>query len=184
MALVTNPAAFMMRNKDLSVSLNSLILNYVAIIALVPLIATMVGEAIYYSSRFDPHNVAAGSVEVAVVTYVFQIIGVIIVGAVIWKFAPHFASKTDQTRATVLAAYGYTPVALIAIVDFIPTIAPLTFLGLLYGLYIVYLGLPIITGTPKDKVITYLVAILIVVFIVYAVIDYLTLAAVHSALAR
>ena len=155
-----------------------------AIIALVPLVATLVGEAVYYSSRFDPHNVAAGSVEVAIVTYIFQIIGVVIVGAVIWKLAPHFASKTDQTRATVLAAYGYTPVALIAVVDFIPQIADLTFLGLLYGLYIVYLGLPILMGTPKDRVITYLVAILIAAFIVYAIVDYITLAAVHSALSR
>jgi hypothetical protein len=174
----------MARNKDSSVSISSLITNYVAIIALVPLIATLVGEAIYYSSRFDPHNVAAGSVEVAVVTYIFQIIGVVIVGAVIWKLAPRFASKTDQTRATVLAAYGYTPVALIAIVDFIPQIAFLTFLGLLYGLYIVYLGLSILMDTPKDRVITYMVAILIVSFIVYAIVDYLTLAAVQSALAR
>jgi hypothetical protein len=174
----------MARNKGSSVSISSLITNYVAIIALVPLVATLVGEAVYYSSRFDPHNVAAGSVEVAIVTYIFQIIGVVIVGAVIWKLAPHFASKTDQTRATVLAAYGYTPVALIAVVDFIPQIADLTFLGLLYGLYIVYLGLPILMGTPKDRVITYLVAILIAAFIVYAIVDYITLAAVHSALSR
>jgi hypothetical protein len=174
----------MTRNKDLDVSLNSLIINYVAIIALVPLIATLVGDAIYYSSRFDPHNVAGGSVEVAIVTYIFQIIGVLIVGAVIWKLAPHFASKTNQTRATVLAAYGYTPVALIAIVDFIPSIGFLTFLGLLYGLYIIYLGLPILMGTPKDRVITYMIAILIASFIVYAIVDYITLAAVHAALAR
>jgi hypothetical protein len=179
-----NPVAFMTKNKDPSVPLNSLIINYVAIIALVPLVATLIGDGIYYSSRFDPHNVAAGAVGVGIVTYIFQIIGVVIVGAVIWKLAPYFASKTDQTRATVLAAYGYTPVALIAIVDFIPQIAFLTVLGLLYGLYITYLGLPILIGTPKHRVITYLVAIIIASFIVYAVVDYITLAAVHSALGR
>jgi hypothetical protein len=180
--LVRNPAAYMTRNKDLSVTLNALIINYVAIVALVPLVATLVGDTLYYSSRFTRHNVIAGAVGVAIVTYILQIIGVLIVGAVIWKLVPYFASKTDQTRATVLAAYGYTPVALIAIVDFIPQIAFLTVLGLLYGLYIAYVGLPILIGTPKDRVLTYLIAIIIAAFVVYAVVYYLTVATVHSAL--
>jgi hypothetical protein len=174
----------MVRNKDSNTSISSLITNYVAIITLVPFVATLVGDGIYYSRRFNRHNVAAGSFEVAVVIYVFEIVDVVIVGAVIWKLAPTFASKADQTKAMTLAAYGYTPIALIGIVDFIPQIGPLTFLGLLYGAYIVYVGLPILMATPKDRVITYLVAIVIVGVVVYAAVDYLTLATVHSALSR
>lgn len=46
--------------------------------------------------------------------------------------------------------------------------------GTLYGLYILYLGLPLMLGTPKDRVVTYVVAIMVVTFVIYLVIGYIT----------
>ena len=57
------------------------------------------------------------------------------------------------------------------------------FLGLLYGLYILYLGLPIMLGTPQANALTYFIVILVVTFVVYAIISAIiggiTLAAFH-----
>jgi len=44
-------------------------------------------------------------------------------------------------------------------------------LGSLYGIYVLYLGLPILMGTPDDKRPVYTVAILVVVIIVMVVIS-------------
>ena len=60
---------------------------------------------------------------------------------------------------------------MIGILDIIPFLGILTIVGILYGLYILYLGLPILLGTPKDKVVTYVVAVVISTFVVYFVLD-------------
>jgi hypothetical protein len=161
--LVKSPANFMRQNNDSAVPVNTAIINYVAILALIPLIATLVGDLWFYGS-------AGYAITGAITSYIFEIIGVIVVGIVIWKLAPSFGTVTDQSRATLLAAFVYTPFFLISIVEFIPFIGGLTILGLLYGLYILWLGLPIMLGTRPDKVLVYFIVILVVSIIVYAVI--------------
>ena len=49
----------------------------------------------------------------------------------------------------------------------------LVILGLLYGLYIFYLGIPIMLGTAQSQVITYFIVTLVVTFVVYFVISYI-----------
>jgi hypothetical protein len=164
-ALTKNPADYMRRNKDHVVPVQSLIINYVAILAAIPLVATLIGDLWYYS-RYG----AGFAVEAAIATYILEVLGVIIIGIVIWKLGPSFETKTDQAKATMLAAYIYTPFFLISIVDIIPPIALITFLGTLYGLYILYLGLPIVLGTPSSKVVPYLFVILVAAIIVFAII--------------
>lgn len=161
-ALVTNPLAFMKQNRDVSVTLNSIMINYVAVLAVVPFIAILIGDLWYFASGF--------AVVEAILTYILDVVGVFVIGIVIWKLAPYFGTSTDQTRATVLAAYVYTPVFLISILDIIPFIGFLTILGLLYGLYILYLGLPVMLNTPTDRVIMYVIAIVVASIVVYAVI--------------
>jgi hypothetical protein len=68
--------------------------------------------------------------------------------------------------ATTLAAYVYSPVFLISIVYAIPPISLLTIIGLLYGLYIFYKGVPILLNTPQDKVLVYVIVVLIVALII------------------
>jgi hypothetical protein len=178
--LVKDPAAYMTKNKDIGVSLNWMIINYVAIIAAVPFVATLIGDSYRYSTF--GRDAVGGALAVAIATYILQVLGVVIFGWVMWKLAPSFASKTDQTRATIFAAWAWTPIALVSIVDLVPAAAILTILGFLYGLYILYLGIPILLGTPKDRVITYMIVLLIVSFIIYEVIALIIGDAAHAAL--
>jgi len=164
-ALVKNPADFIRQNKNIVVPLNSLMVNYVAILAAVPFIATLIGDLWYYS-RYG----AGFAIGLAIITYILEVAGVIVIGIVIWKLAPYFETKTDQTRATNLAAYIYTPFFLLSIVDIVPYLGLITFLGLLYGLYILYLGIPILLDTPPKSVIPYMFAILVASLVVFAII--------------
>jgi hypothetical protein len=160
--LMKNPAAFMRQNKETSVPLNTIILGYVAVLAAIPFIATLVGDLWYYAGAY--------ALGVAIATYVLDVAGVFVIGFLIWKLAPSFATKTDQARATLLAAFVYTPVFLVSILTIIPFIGFITVLGLLYGLYILYLGLPIMLDTPADKVLSYFVVVIVVAIVVYGVI--------------
>ncbi|MDA4137359.1 MAG: YIP1 family protein [Thaumarchaeota archaeon] len=167
-ALVKSPVSYMTRNKDQTVSLSSLMINYVAILALIPLVGRIIGDLLFYSGAKDSVGYAiAGSV----VSYFLDLIAVFVIGIVIWKLAPSFKTTTNQAKATMLAAFIYTPVFLIGILSFVPVLGYLSILGLLYGLYILYLGLPIVLNTPKDKTVVYVIAVLVVSIIIIAIIS-------------
>jgi Yip1 domain len=155
-------------NRDNDPDIRTLLINYVAVLAAIPLVATLIGDAWYYS--FLGVSVAGFAVAAAIVSYVFDIIGVFVVGFIMWKLGPSFGTSTTQVRATRLAAYIFTPFFLASIFDLIPFLDIIALLGLLYGLYILYLGLPILLGTPKDKVLVYAILTVVVTIIVYAVI--------------
>jgi len=166
-ALVSNPVRYMTQNKDQTVSVNSLMINYVAVLALVPLVGRLIGDLLFESSNGRLGYAIGGSI----VAYILDLIAVFVIGYVIWKLAPSFKTSTNQARATMLAAFVFTPVFLIGILSIVPVLGYLSVLGLLYGLYIMYLGLPIMLGTPTDKTVTYVIAILIVSIIILFIIS-------------
>jgi len=167
-ALVEDPAGYMTRNKDQAVSLNSLMINYVAILALIPLVGRLIGDLLFYSRAGD---VVGYAIAGAVVSCVLDLVSVFVIGIVIWKLAPSFKTSTDQAKATLLAAFVCTPIFLIGILSIVPVLGYLAVLGLLYGLYILYRGLPILSNTPADKTVVYLVAVLVASIILLSVIS-------------
>ena len=164
-ALVVNPVGYMTRNKDRTTPLNSLMVNYVAILALVPFVGRVLGDLLFESKHL---GFAIGG---AIVAYFLDVIGVFVVGLVIWKLAPSFKTSTDQARATLLAAYLYTPIFLIGILNIVPVLGYLAVLAWLYGLYIMYRGLPMLLNTPSDETLTYLIVTAVVSIVVLVIIS-------------
>jgi hypothetical protein len=167
-ALVTSPLAFMQKNKDVNVSVRDIMVNYVAVLAVIPFIAALIGPLWYYSGFLIGY-----SFTLAILTYIFDLVGVFVTGYIIWKLAPTFGASTTQNRGVLISAWILTPAFLISILNIIPFISWITFLGILYGIYILYLGLPVLTNTPKDKVVPYVIAVLIAALVVYAVLSYI-----------
>ena len=185
-ALVRNPVSYITTNKDAPATTRGIMVNYVAVLAAIPFIATLIGDLWYYN-LFIPFGFVGSYVAFAFVsafmTYVLDIIGVYIIGLVIGMLAPSFNSSNDQIKSLKLAAFNFTPVFLIGVLDIVPLLGVLTILGVLYGLYILYLGLPIMLGTPRERVVTYVVAVIIATFVIYliiaAIIGVVTAAAFH-----
>ena len=173
-ALVKNPVGFVTANKDTPATVRSIMINYVAILAAIPFIATLIGNLWYYglSSRYLFSGYFVGYAFVsAILVYILNIAGVFVTSIAIQRLASYFSSSTDQIKALKLATYIYTPAFLISILNIIPFVSVITVLGVLYGLYILYVGLPIMLGTPQDKVLTYVIATVIVTLVVYGVVS-------------
>lgn len=171
--LVKNPLNYMTTNKDAPTTRNDLLIRYVAVLAAIPFIATLVGDLWYYDLylpvAFVGSFVAYAFVH-AILDYILSIIAVYVIAIVIKMLAPTFNSTADDIKSLKLAAYIYTPVFLIGALNIIPPLSVIEILGVLYGLYILYLGLPVILATPKEKVVSYLVAVVIATFIIYIII--------------
>ena len=155
-ALVRDPKAFMTARADTAPPVMSTIINYVAILAVIPFLFTLLGYLAFPHGHQTVFAVSAG-----IVAYIFALVNVVVIGYIVFMLAPRFASVANLNKATKLVSYVYTPVFLIAIVNIVPSLTFLNILALLYGLYIVYLGLPIVLKTPQNKVVMYVVATLV-----------------------
>ncbi len=149
-------------------SAKDIIFEYVAILAAVPTIASVIGMGIVGVSVMGTTiRYSFGYLLVwAVFFYVMSIVTVIAAGAIINALAPTFEAKQDSVQALKIAVYSYTPVWVAGILNIVPLLGLLTLLASLYGIYLLYLGLSPLMEAPPDKALGYTVASIIVMIAV------------------
>jgi hypothetical protein len=171
--IIKNPLAELNKVKSEQLSKDYLLKQYIAILAIIPAVAYIIGMGFVGISmgfigsyKMSIPNAIVGGV----LTYVLTIAGYYLSSIVINALAPNFASKQNEIQAMKLAAYAYTPVLLGGVFNIIPMLGVIGMLFSLYGLYILYLGVPLLMETPQDKAMTYTIVIIVAMFIIYAVI--------------
>jgi Yip1 domain len=98
------------------------------------------------------------------------LLGVFISAFVIDALAPSFGSEKNLGKSIQLVAYSYTPFWIGGLFAIIPSLAIIGSLAGLYGLYLLYVGLPKLKKTPPDKHVGYFVVSLIVMIVVSIVV--------------
>jgi hypothetical protein len=93
---------------------------------------------------------ASGLVS-SVVTFILGLIGLCIVGFIINMLASTFSARRDQRQALKTAAYALTPAWLGTALTFLPLGSLLQLIAGVYGLYVLYLGLPVMMRSQQDK---------------------------------
>jgi Yip1 domain len=97
--------------------------------------------------------------------YLLTFVAVYIVAWIVNLLAPTFSSQKNFDSALKVTVYSYTPSWLCGVFLLIPALGFLRILGL-YGLYLLYLGLPPVMKTPPDKAIWYTIVIVVCAIIV------------------
>jgi len=115
-----------------------------------------------------------------VISYVLALVGVAVVSFVVEKLAPTFQSSGDLPQAMKLVVYSQIPVWIASVLYIIPYIGILVILAGLYGLYLAYLGLPVIMHTPQDKVVPYLIVVIVVTVILWVVFGLISAAVIGT----
>jgi hypothetical protein len=136
--------------------------NYVAILAAIPAVCGFIGAVLIGAS------IGAALIG-AVLKYLLTFVAVYIVAWIIDLLAPTFGGQKNFPNALKVAVYSYTPSWLVGIFLLIPRLAFLTILGL-YGIYLLWLGLPPLMRSPPEKSIGYTVSIIICAIIISIVI--------------
>lgn len=147
--------------------------SYIIPLAAIGPIAFIIGFVLLFSGYGILGFVMGRLIAAAIVMFVLSLAGVYVMALVIDGLAPNFAAQKNFNQAFKLATYSSTPVWLGGIFNLIPSIAVLGSLIGLYGLYLLYLGLPVLMKAPSDKAGPYtgvVVVILIIInIIIYAV---------------
>jgi hypothetical protein len=151
------------------------LITYVGVLAVLPLVGMIIGSSLIgYSFWGVRLRLPLGdSIIGGILGYIFTIVGVLILGVLIDALAPSFSGKSNRIQALKLAACTITPGLLFGILHIIPDLGILVALAGLYGLYILYSGIPVMMEAPKEKVIGYTVVVIILYIIVWAIISWI-----------
>ena len=157
--------------KNEQTSTADLFTKYVMILALIPVVATFIGQSLIGTlGPFGSYKIpVTNGLIYAVVYYILSIAGVYLVAFIIDALAPSFGSTKNMEASLKVAVYSYTAAWIAGIFGIIPILGILGMLGL-YSLYLMYLGLKIVKDTPQDKLVGYLVVVIIIAIVVYFVI--------------
>lgn len=156
-------------------TVKAVIFNYVAVLAVIPAVAAVVGMAVVGVSFM--HTVTRYPVFISLVwgvfSYIFGIAAVMISAAIINALAPTFESAKDYLKALKVVSYAYTPAWIAGALNVIPALSWLMLIMSLYSIYLLYLGLSPIMGTSQNKALGYTVASIIVIIVVEIVTGFL-----------
>lgn len=123
------------------------------------------------------------SIGSAVVQYVLSLVGVYVLALIIDFLAPTFSGEKNGSQALKLAAYSYTAGWLAGIFAVIPSLGFLMILGL-YGLYLLYTGIPILMKAPREKALGYTATVVIAAIVISVIIGWISHLLIPSSMPR
>ena len=139
-------------------------LRYVVPLVALGAIASSVGawlfgiRAVPYGSvRLGPGAALTG----ALLHFVLQLAAVVIVSLIVNALAPTFGGRKDARRALQVTAYSFTPAWVAAALMILPALDVIASLLGLYGLFLLYTGLPVLMQSTRDRTLGYTVVIVI-----------------------
>lgn len=149
----------------------SLYKNYVMILALIPAVASFIGLSIVGMGAFGVSfrvPIVSGLAN-AVVSYVLSLVMVFVLALIVDAMAPTFEGSKSQINALKVSAYAATAAFVGGVFYVIPALSIIGSLFGLYGIYLLYTGLPVLMKCPPDKAVAY-TAVVVVCAIVGALI--------------
>jgi hypothetical protein len=142
--------------------------NYVAILAAIPAVCGFIGTSIVGFGGFRV-GIVSGIVA-AIVRYLLAFVLVYVVGLIIDALAPTFDAQKNQPNALKLAVYSMTAAWVAGVFLLIPALSFLSILGL-YGLYLLWVGLPPLMKVPEEKSVGYAAAVVVCAIIASVVVS-------------
>jgi hypothetical protein len=114
-----------------------------------------------------------GALVAAVVYYVLTFVVVYVAALIADALAPTFGAQKNQPNALKLVVYSMTPAWVAGVFSLIPHLAILILLGWLYGLYLLWLGVPALMKAPDEKSVPYTAAIAVCTVVINVVVGWL-----------
>jgi hypothetical protein len=114
------------------------------------------------------------SILFAIILFVLDLVMVYVIALVVDALAPSFSAQKNFNQAFKLVAYSRTPAWIAAVILIIPSLSIVAGLVGLYGLFLLFVGLPILMKSPQDKTIPYIAVIAIIAIVLSYLIQRIT----------
>jgi hypothetical protein len=154
--------------------------GYIVILAAIPAVfsflqMSVIGMNVMFAGRVRI-GVGAGLTS-AIMAYVLTLVGVFLIALIVEALAPTFGGQKDRVQALKAVAYAYTASWVAGIGYIIPGIGFLIMIaGGIYGIYLLYLGLPHTMKCPPEKAGGYTAVVVIILIVLWFVVGAITAA--------
>ena len=167
----------------------TLYLGYIMILAAIPAIATIISSlliggmvgAVAGRAGLGAGMTGGFAIGHALVSYIITLVVIFVVALIVDALAPTFGGTKSQINALKLVAYSATAGWIASIATIIPILGWIVaIIGSLYGIYLLYLGLPVLMKCPQDKAVVYLVVVVIVYLVLSWILSAILLAGIFG----
>lgn len=147
--------------------------NYIMILAAIPAVfgflkGSLIGYTMFGVTMRTPF--ISGIIGM-LVAYGLTLVVVYLIALIINALAPSFGAEKNEVQALKTAAYTYTASWIASIATIVPWIGALIVIaGAVYGIYLLYLGLPNTMRCPQDKSVGYTIVTIIIGFVLSLVV--------------
>lgn len=128
--------------------------KYVVILAAIPALANFIGMTVFGIGGFGITvrvSVLAALTNL-VVGYLLSLVMVYVLALIVDALAPTFGGTKNRIAALKVVAYSMTAVWVGGILGILPALAVIGgLIGLVWTVYLLYTGLPVLMRTPADK---------------------------------
>ena len=149
-----------------------LLKGYVAPLAAIPAICGFIGGSLIGYGAFGASfrvPIVAG-IGGAIFGYAMSFASVFLISFIVSALAPTFGAEKSASQAMKLTVYSFTASWLGGVFLMLPGLRLIGVLFALYGVFLLYLGLPRLMKCPQDRAIGYTVVILIAAIVVFVVV--------------
>ncbi|MBI5027217.1 MAG: YIP1 family protein [Nitrospirae bacterium] len=150
--------------------------GYAIPLAAIPVVSSFIGMSFFgMTMPFGGHLGVSFSYLIlwGFLSYVSSLVGVYIIALIVNALAPAFSAEKNLIQALKLAVYSSTPAWIAGALHIVPMLGILAIIGSLYGIYLIYLGLPHLMKVPGEKAVGYTVAVVLAAIVTYVIIGFI-----------
>ncbi|HEV8014924.1 MAG TPA: Yip1 family protein [Stellaceae bacterium] len=140
--------------------------GYIMPLSAIPPICALIGLAVFLG------GLGVGLVG-AIVSWVLGLAGIYVVALLAQWLGPKFGGGNDFIAALKLVGYSHTASWVGGVFMLIPFLGMISLLMGLYGLYLLYTGASPVMGVPQERAVTFTVALVVCVIVVFVVIGFI-----------
>jgi len=177
-AVMVNPRETWLTIKEEEAGVGDLYKQYLVYLAAIPAISLFIGQSIVgYSVPFEnriTHIPIGLGLSFMIRRYLFYLLSIYIAGYVISFLSSRFDGLGDVTGSVKLCAYSVTPGWIASGLYIIPRLGELSVFGYLFGIYLFYVGAPIMLNIPQSRAASFTAVSVLVGLVLALIISLLT----------
>jgi hypothetical protein len=166
--LVKTPVAFFERLKSAETTPSDITKTRLVYLAAIPAIAGFIGRVVIGENvpfvGYAHVSLFSGLIS-AVLLFVLAIVGIYVISFIVNGLVGNFEGERSELNAFKLTAYAFAPLFVLGLFSLIPALTGFYILGL-YGIYLFYIGAPILLNVPEEKSLTFTVIVSLISIVV------------------
>jgi hypothetical protein len=148
--------------------------EWLLVIAAIPVVCHFIGMSFIGASTFGIgyRTPVVTGLFMMILSYLLSLGALFLLALLVDGLAPSFGGTKSRVAAMKVVAYGVTAGSVAGVLLLVPSalLSLVMFAAMCYGVYIFYLGLPVLMKSPRDKALGYTAVVIVIAIVAWVVV--------------